>query len=437
MDRFDVFVALDETSSDAYNLLHTSFEAWGLAPWQLHVQACTLPASASDAEEIAHKMNYFSSQLYRLSPGSIAFCLDAAVQTFSRRQALLNVLGTFGSSVYDLSFARQGNSSTIDLGLFLAKNTSGAHEALKLLAADTMSSAFYAQGSCKWTFLPTSVVIWGPFIPEITDEVVVHKTALVDTPAEKVMQMKCVAACVNLSNEVVTMRSTESIDWMAGISSDYAVTVYNVLPGNSLISANLPARPFRNVQIDALCDVTALHSARRYQSLASVTVFAPPMALTYSPQFLDLLQSPSSLATQSLTPLSLYDVRLDLPPKSVVDQNKTSPWVRMERISTRTLNSAYFHDPDTVLLMNAYLLQQNLLPGINIIHNFVMNQFGIAMGAASQEIVEYAYGGMFAVTKSAVLKYTQDLYQRLLLLSNADPVAASLILRVWPLVFSA
>lgn len=436
MDRFDVFVALDETSSDAYNLLQSSFEAWGLAPWQLHVQAYTLPASATDAQEVSHKMRYFSSQLHRLPAGSVAFCLDAAVQTFSRRQALLEVLDTFATSVYDLSFARQGNSSTIDLGLFLAKNTPGAHEALNLLATNAMSSAFYAQGTCKWTFLPSSAVIWGPFIPEVTDQVVVHKTALVDTPAEKVLQMKGVAACVNLNYEVVVIRTTETVDWVAGISSEYALTVYNALPGDWLSSASLPARPFRNIQIDAFCDVTALHSARRYQSLAGVTIFAPPNALIYSPQFLDLLQSPSLLTTQSLTPLSLYDLRLNLPPKSVVDQNKTLPWVRMERISTRTLNSVYFHDPDTILLINAYLQQHRLLAGVNIVDHFITNQFGTAMAAASQEIIEYAYGGMFAVTKSAILRLTQDLYKHILLLSVTDPVAAEMIVRSWPLVLN-
>lgn len=36
------------------------------------------------------------------------------------------------------------------------------------------------------------------------------------------------------------MRSTERIDWLAGISPDYALTVYSALPGNLLSSASLP-----------------------------------------------------------------------------------------------------------------------------------------------------------------------------------------------------
>ena len=83
--------------------------------------------------------------------------------------------------------------------------------------------------------------------------------------------------------------------------------------------------------------------------------------------------------------------------------------------------------------MNAYLQQHGLLAGVNIVDHFIKNQFGTTMTAAAQEIIEYAYGGMFAVTKSAVLRMTQDLYKHILLLSVTDPVAAEMIVRSWPL----
>lgn len=231
---------------------------------------------------------------------------------------------------------------------------------------------------------------------------------------------------------IVVSRFDEDLDWLLRIPEFYEIVVFNKggeLP--QLLQTKAQIIPIANYEFGRETDTYVAYILANYDNLPDKVVFTQGDPFTHSPHFFYLLFSPQ--LWQSFQPMSLL-YKENIPPKSVIDSYQNTPWWRVERMSTRTLDSVYFHDPGVDLFATDYLKGYGLPLGTNIMHHH-LESIGCSSLPPEQEVISFVYSAIFSVDSSLIMRHPKELYAKLLEKTGRNSYEGYIAERAWMLLF--
>lgn len=242
--------------------------------------------------------------------------------------------------------------------------------------------------------------------------------------------------------EIVVARYRENqttLAWLAEVPTFYQITIINkggwehpmpeLPPGKNYVIVNATNQGREG-------DTFAGHLVRRYESMASYTIFSQADPFPHNEYFLELLKHPATLGkVQTLSRLYLAEGEFETP-KAAVDAMSKHPYYRSERFSMRTLNSIWYHDEGSINVMWGYWRAHNLEPGTNLIaHHFKLIGLPDWIPEA-QEVGAFSFGALVGFERSTVLQHPKYVYEKLQESTWGDWSNNFIVERIWSMLFA-
>ena len=222
-------------------------------------------------------------------------------------------------------------------------------------------------------------------------------------------------------HHLVIARYAEDLDWLAGVSPEFEVHVYNKgapVTSRAAIAraSSITDRPNEGRESETYLTHVAGLQAEAPGDLHddSYVVFAQGDPFEHSPDFLALLRAWRSW--DAVQPLSWrWKTRRDIPPKLVLDR-ETGGFVdglrvRPELFSLQSWTPLGFHDVGTFWLQETYRRVHDLPDGSNIAAHFLA-MCGLPDLAAQADrhlLGRFSYGAVFAAKRRGLVLPQQSL----------------------------
>lgn len=233
--------------------------------------------------------------------------------------------------------------------------------------------------------------------------------------------------------QLVIARFAENISWLNDVSCDFDVVVYNKGKKETLPNFWREVTIIDIANFGRESETYCRHIIENFHNLAEYTIFSQGDPFCHAPYFMDFLTNPSSMSEIQMMSLKYLD---NIPPQLLIDKSSEHPWMRLERMSTRTLDSILFRDAGTEQFHNAYLASNNLSPGENIIKHF-LDEIGLPhIMSEETEVCQFGYSAIFGVSKSLLQKHNIGVYSAIRSKSVLSWEYGYIIERIWYLLFS-
>lgn len=233
--------------------------------------------------------------------------------------------------------------------------------------------------------------------------------------------------------QLIIARYKEDVTWLNDVSDDIDVLIYNKGKKDTLPKLLRKVTVIDVPNLGRESETYCRHIIQNYHNLAEYTIFSQGDPFCHAPYFMKFLKDPTSMSAIQMMSLKYLK---NIPPKFLLNKARDHPWMRLERMSTRTLDSVLFRDAGTEHFYNAYLEHNNLSPGVNIIKHF-FDDIGLPQAMTEEtEVCNFAYGAIFGVSKPLIQKHSVDLYSAIRTRSVESWENGYIIERIWFLLFS-
>lgn len=239
------------------------------------------------------------------------------------------------------------------------------------------------------------------------------------------------ATCPKL--QLVIARYQEDVAWLNNVSDDIEIVIYNKGKKDILPKLLRKVTVIDVANLGRESETYCRHMIQNYHNLAEYTIFSQGDPFCHAPYLMEFLKDPTSMSAIQMMSLKYLN---NIPPQFLLDKARDHPWMRLERMSTRTLDSVLFRDAGTEHFYNAYLKHNNLSPGVNIIKHF-FDDIGLPHAMSEEtEVCNFAYGAIFGVSKPLIQKHSVDVYSAMRTRSVESWENGYIIERIWFLLFS-